>query len=206
MSTAPQIETVQNNHEKYLNYRSLMGRYKKAVSEGFYFEALLIDYAMLEDRLKSFLYHIGAVNLYSYEMSIPASTSAFYKEIYGKITAKNLKNIGVKIELIRSVLKWAETDDEIEENRKYPAALKKHCRRQLNFTEFLEKLDELDHWRDSRNDIIHALMNKRYQAVSEQSQEIVLKGMELARYIDRQTDNIRKWGYIRKSMEPVRKE
>ena len=48
MSDTRQIESVQNNYEKYLTYRDQMERYKRAVNGGLYFEALLIDYAMLK--------------------------------------------------------------------------------------------------------------------------------------------------------------
>ena len=37
------IAAVQNNAEKANTYRELMTRYNKAVKEGFYFEALLIE-------------------------------------------------------------------------------------------------------------------------------------------------------------------
>lgn len=54
------IEIVKDNKDKQLTYQKQMGRYKKALDNKFYFEAMLIVYAMLEDRLHSFLYYIGA--------------------------------------------------------------------------------------------------------------------------------------------------
>lgn len=55
------IESVLGNNDKQNTYRKLMGRYKKAVSNEFYFEAMMIVYAALEDRFRSFLYYIGAI-------------------------------------------------------------------------------------------------------------------------------------------------
>ena len=43
------IEPVKSNTEKALTYRQMKGRYNKAMKEGFYFEAVAIDYAMIED-------------------------------------------------------------------------------------------------------------------------------------------------------------
>ena len=53
------IDPVNDNKDKENTYRTNLRRYNKAMKEGFYFEAMLIDYAMMEDRLRSFLYHIG---------------------------------------------------------------------------------------------------------------------------------------------------
>lgn len=54
------IEVVKDGYEKKETYRQQIGKYRKALDNGFYFEAMLITYAMLEDRMRSFLYYIGA--------------------------------------------------------------------------------------------------------------------------------------------------
>ncbi len=51
------IAPVADNREKQQTYKDQMRRYSKAMREEFFFEAILIDYAMLEDRLRSMLYH-----------------------------------------------------------------------------------------------------------------------------------------------------
>ena len=48
------IAPVETMQEKYETYTIEMKRLKKALDKGFYFEAMLIDYALLEDRLRSF--------------------------------------------------------------------------------------------------------------------------------------------------------
>ena len=57
----PKICPVSNNTDKQRTYKENCAKYKKAIQGEFYFEAMLISYAMLEDRLRSFLYHIGAL-------------------------------------------------------------------------------------------------------------------------------------------------
>ena len=52
-----QIKQVEDNKEKQQTYSKQLGRYKLAIRNEFYFEAMLIVYAMLEDRLLSFLYY-----------------------------------------------------------------------------------------------------------------------------------------------------
>ncbi len=53
------MEQIQNNMQKYENYREQMGRLKKALGAGFYLEAIFIEYAIMEDRLESILRHAG---------------------------------------------------------------------------------------------------------------------------------------------------
>ena len=198
MNNNHQIESVQNNYEKYLIYRDQMGRYKRAVRGGFYFEALLIDYAMLEDRLLAFLYHIGAVDDRYVSIKITGRTKNYLKQIYGD-SPISLTTINGKLNLIRAVLRWAETDEEIAPNQRYQSTLKKQCREQLDLSGFLTKLDEIDKWKEYRNEVIHALMNKKSGAIYEQIEQKASEGMDLARYIDNQTAKIKKGNYIRRS-------
>lgn len=51
-----------NNMQKYANYKEQMGRLKKALTHGFYLEAIFIEYAIMEDRLESALRHSGKWN------------------------------------------------------------------------------------------------------------------------------------------------
>ena len=50
------ISTAKTNTDKYNTYTFMITRHKEAVKHGFCFEALLIDYAILEDRLVAFLW------------------------------------------------------------------------------------------------------------------------------------------------------
>ena len=45
-----------DNVVKEETYREVHKKYNKAIKEEFYFEAICIDYALLEDRLRSLLY------------------------------------------------------------------------------------------------------------------------------------------------------
>jgi hypothetical protein len=50
------------NTVKYETYKNEMINLDKAIKFGFYLEAISISYAAIEDRLNSFLIHIGLVN------------------------------------------------------------------------------------------------------------------------------------------------
>jgi len=53
------MEQIKDNMQKYANYKEQMGRLKKALTQGFYLEAVFIEYAIVEDRLESVLRHSG---------------------------------------------------------------------------------------------------------------------------------------------------
>lgn len=53
------IAPVKDNLDKQRTYAKQKGRYKSAMSNEFYLEAIMIDYALLEDRFRSMLYHMG---------------------------------------------------------------------------------------------------------------------------------------------------
>ena len=48
-------EEIINNMDKYNNYKTQMGRLKRAISSQFYLEALFIEYAIIEDRAEAIL-------------------------------------------------------------------------------------------------------------------------------------------------------
>lgn len=49
------MEQITDNMQKYANYKEQMGRLSKALTQGFFLEAIFIEYAILEDRLESIL-------------------------------------------------------------------------------------------------------------------------------------------------------
>lgn len=51
--------TAADNSQKHENYREQFVRLKKALSSGFYLEAIFIEYTIIEDRTESILRHAG---------------------------------------------------------------------------------------------------------------------------------------------------
>ncbi|MBR1563266.1 MAG: hypothetical protein IJ645_08675 [Ruminococcus sp.] len=53
----------EKNYQKQATYADRKVQLKKAMNSGFYFEAIFIEYAMLEDRTESVLRHAGGIKL-----------------------------------------------------------------------------------------------------------------------------------------------
>lgn len=56
------IRPVTDGVDKEATYKTQIERYDKAVKNGFYFEAMLIVYAIMEDRLRAWLFYLGCLN------------------------------------------------------------------------------------------------------------------------------------------------
>jgi len=158
------IESISNNKEKQFVYQTQIKRYTKAIREDFYYEALIITYGLLEDRINSMLSYLNIINkrrdgkvVLSRKYKNYIETIYNYnKDKYIKLDVKKLGNVYVKMEILKALFteyKNKANNDYINENNKKLA--------KLNIDALLIKLDLLDEWRLYRNEIIHNLMNKK---------------------------------------------
>lgn len=201
------IAAVQNNAEKANTYRELKGRFSKAVKEGFYFEAMLIEYAMIEDRALSFLYHCGIQNTRDDLKISKISRNRLLLTILppqeGKDRRYSLNSLGGKIEIIAATLEWASTIEHTPED-KYLKALKSQIE-SLDVYEFQETLQGIENWKNYRNEVIHGLLNKKADALWTDLSSKVEEGMHYANILDKQVRIIKKNNKIRHAANlPVR--
>ena len=101
----PQRKCMITNMEKYENYKTQFQRLRRAMVNEFYLEAIVIEYAILEDRMKSILSHEG-------NEDIPREISRKINKIkehskqnplMGRYFAKDLKG---KINLMDEISVW----------------------------------------------------------------------------------------------------
>lgn len=206
MDCEKRINEAKDNKDKQQTYRTLLGRYKKALDNGFYFEALLIEYAMIEDRLRSFLFYIGAFREREAKNINVKKTKAKLRVLYygteelanGK--KMNIDQISVKEDLIRKSIIWA-INHEGTPDDDYLAVLKETYIGYLDLDGILSTLDEIDEWRRYRNEIIHGLLNKNIDAIKTDIKYEIEIGMKAARFLDGQIKNLKKKNNIRVKMK-----
>ena len=200
-----QIAAVKDNTEKQEAYRKQLGRYRRALNNEFYFEAMLIVYAMIEDRLRSFLYYIGALHKADDPKLNVKQTKAILRRLYFGSDEDafgqkmDLGQISTKEKLIRNTLTWALEYEGIPEET-YLAVLKSEYEG-LDIGGLLTTLDQIDIWREYRNEIIHGLLNKNVTSVDAELKSKVEAGMEYARFIDSQVKALKKKNVIRNKMK-----
>ncbi len=200
-----QIEQARNNRERQQTYRKQLGRYKRAMSNEFYFEAMMIVYSMLEDRLKSILYHCGIFKNRNVTKFNSQVKSDVMNIVYGDNPPTKFGGFGIisnKIEVIEGILKWADTVDSTDIcNNGFLIELKNQIE-SIDIGGMIETLDALryqdNNWLGYRNEIIHASLNKNIDALYENLKEHVERGMEYARFIDSQDRILRDKGRVRK--------
>ena len=206
MEKERQIAVVKDNSDKQVTYREQLGKYKRALNNEFYFEALLIVYAVLEDRMRSFLYYIGAVRRAdSTKLNVSRTKSILRRLYFGSDEEAegkriDLTQISAKQQLIASTITWTLEYEGVPEES-YLAILKDQYESCLNMDSFLSTLDEINDWRDYRNEIIHGLLNKNVESINAELKEQVEKGMVYARFVDSQVKALKRKDLIRKTMK-----
>lgn len=196
------MQTIQTGKEKQLVYAHEYRRLKKALQEEFYLEAIVISYAIIEDRLVAFFHHAGIVSRQNETLAINRPIYPYMRELMGKESDAviKIKDISVKMELIRNLLsltedKAAQIDNAVAaavDSRKKKAALRKaymvSLQKQIDKTidrkAIFEILDRLEPWRNERNQLIHALLSKTATSSEATRKECAYTGQDLARGID----------------------
>lgn len=199
------IQPIKDNKDKQRTYKENMAKFRRAMAGQFYFEALLIDYAMLEDRFRSFLYYIG---LLKYKRSYKADNKPVKDRLkvivseYKKSDENDMisiNSISGKIKIIRCSLLW--TTDATAFDDQYLSALKELFEGALDIADLLDKLSLISEWCKYRNEVIHSLLNKNSDSLMEQLPQKAYEGMELARYVDDQVKKLKRRNTIRKKLK-----
>ena len=112
-----------------------------------------------------------------------------------------VSTISGKIKIIRCSLKWSAIVEGGYSEDKYLVALKSQYEGAFDIGEFLGVLDEVDKWREYRNEIMHALLNKNIESLWEELASQTEKGMQLARKLDAYVKLVKKNNRIRKAIK-----
>lgn len=189
------IAKVLDNKDKYSSYTTYLRRYNQAKKSEFYLECLWILYAMLEDRTSSLLYYIGFT---SSKKRNSATGSKKIKTQIRDILEMNKPNekyrfdtMSGKLERIQQVLVWSSSKS--NEDIPYKTAIKAAFLPLTDNEELSIVLSYLnDEWRDKRNQLTHALFNKKPDAVASELQALVENGYKAVRVFDAAVREIKK--------------
>ena len=105
------IEKVESGKDKAVTYSYQMERYKISIDQKFYLEAIVITYAMIEDRLLAFLHYVGVIDRSKQDQTaqkIYVSAQA-QKQIKSLLKRKTddriyLNTISIKTKIIKKLL------------------------------------------------------------------------------------------------------
>ena len=178
MSTAPKIATITTNMEKKTAYQIQMERFKRAKAGGFHLEAIFIIYALIEDRLSAFLFHAGVTNSTREKIARNGKVRPYLDRTLTVLNTRqpNIRNVSAKIKLIKELMEWS-TDYSVNEPMlNYLDALYKQINRTAGRDQMIDTLTRIEGWCASRNELVHALLNKKVENQEELLQALVAEG------------------------------
>jgi len=140
-----------------------MERFKRAKAGGFHLEAIFILYALIEDRLSSFLFHAGIFNASRDKITKNDKVRPHLNSTLTVLNVKqpSIRNVSAKIKLIKELLAWSAEYPTNEPVLNYLDALSKQINRTKGKDEMTVTLTRIEAWCACRNELVHALLNKK---------------------------------------------
>lgn len=179
------VKRVEDNQDKCNTYKKYCDQYKLALHHEFYLEAIMIDYAMMEDRLLSLLTHLGIVSQKNNKLCVSKFCRSSLKEFLNikPNGAIRLDQITAKRNILHFLLNVsAEQIQTLSEERLrlYYIRLQNALYAYGGKVSLSDLLDGIENWCDKRNQYVHALFNKNYTALQEGLDDYVKTGKALA--------------------------
>ncbi len=195
-SKKSRIKPVQDRDDKQKTYKQHLIQYGKAMKEYFYFEAILIDYACLEDRLKYMLFYLGVLESeQDYKIRGKSQRVKEFREILRDYVDQkanmSISSISGKRKIVESVFLLA-AEQEKPENEITRITLWNALHDESHTADMLQTLKDIQDWCQYRNEIIHSLMNKNLESLNEQIRERAQEGYMLFRRLDQQVQWVKR--------------
>lgn len=192
-----QIQPVTGRTDKQRTYQEHMQRYKKALQNGFFLEAIMIDYACLEDRLRYMLYYIGVIGSETdYKITGRSQRVRSFREILHEYVGPK-ENMGImsisgKRQIVRSIFLLANEEEKPKEDDKQRCLLWSALHDEEHIADTIRILDEIEQWCAYRNEIVYSLLNKNLESLHERVEQQAEKGYELFRRLDKQVQWVKR--------------
>ncbi len=197
------IKPVSSNGDKALTYSKMLKKHGIAVKYGFYCEAVMIDYAMIEDRLRSTLYHMGFLANRDAK-AVWKKCRPYLSEIVDTYktekedAALGINSISGKIRIVRCAILWAIHAEEDDCWSKHLKILKDQLE-ETDLGAFLEVINDAETWKDKRNEVAHAMMNKDIFALEETLGPLAEEGLRIGRALDAQEKRLKSGNRVRRA-------
>lgn len=178
------IKDVASNTEKSDTYKKILSNYYKSRRQGFYFEGLLLIYALLEDRTSSILYYCGFTKKKNRRSATGREKIKQDIKIILGGELKGFNTFSKKLNTIDKIVKWAKSDAKPQTD--FQRDLKRSINRSKSLEKILKTVESLNgDWRENRNKIIHGLANKDYFDAQNAAKEICKQGKDAFDVLDR---------------------
>lgn len=203
MSVTPKIALITSNTEKQTAYQKHMERFKRAKAGGFHLEAIFILYPLIEDRLSSFLFHAGISNASREKITKNGKVRPHLNSTLTVLNAKqpSIRNVSARIKLSKELLAWSAGYPTNEPAPTYLDALSKQINRTKGKDEMTVTLTRIEEWCACRNELVHALLNKKVENQEEVLQALVLEGEDCNRILQNFVKSFKVRNTLRKTFK-----
>ena len=196
------IKIVKDNKDKQNTYKKILPRYKTAIQNKAYFEAVLINYALLEDRLTSIQYHLALIKDRSDNLLYIGDKKIIdiCKIKFNKKEEFCFDTITKKINVLKKLFNWVENTEEKLKKGSFLYLLKNECE-SIDIKEMRKQLKCIEKWCGWRNEIIHGLLNKNLDDLYASIEEKVKEGNDYYKYLASISKEIKTYSTIRNTIK-----
>lgn len=208
MSNERLLKPVEDMKDKQMTYAFLKSKRKEAVKQEFYFESIHISYAIIEDRTRSFFYHLGYLETRKEFCKCARGTNEFFKVVFRQYVSKNklskknktISGLENKLILISAVTEFVKENAECRLVPKKYYELLRNRMEKYGFEKVLDIVEETRKWKALRNEITHALANKTIFDFKDRLKKISDDGIIISNKIDEIVKVIKSQNLLRKHL------
>jgi hypothetical protein len=194
------LPSVKNNQEKYETYKTQMERFNQAKEQGFYLEGIFILYAMLEDRLSSFLFYAGVLNNDRDKLKKNKEVKPYLEEMLASMGNRKymIKRISNKVSIVQNMFTASQTMFISDSSICYQDVLSAHIKKTKKHEKVFPLLNAISIWCQARNELVHALLAKNVDQQEDKLLTLIEEGFFYCRQLDNFVRAFKRGNTIRK--------
>lgn len=200
----PRIVQSKSGEMKRRSYQENISRMRRALRSEFYFEGLVICYALMEDRLRSYLYHIGVFagrnDTKAYGPAAAIVRAMLREQAHDDNKGLHVLSFQGKLEIIEATLQWYDSLGDERPRGNWEARVWSQYRRHVKTSDLRATITELRPWCGLRNEVVHGLMSKDVDALEARMPVVCSEGERLFRRMDAYVDQVKYGHAIRRSL------
>ena len=180
-------DSEEKNKLKQSMYADTVKKLNKAILNGYSYEAIMLDYALLEDRLNTLLVTIGMADPGKDGLVVTRRTR---KSLRGLLALSEkarfgINKISVKLDIVEKLTQYSGDDV-------YLSEVHRNIKDNIGATELADLTERIRKWTKERNIYVHGLMNRVPLECEADAAELAAKGKALFREMDKYDRRIEK--------------
>ena len=167
------------NYVKQQRYAETLDKLNRAVRNDFYYEAIMLDYALIEDRLYEMLYYLGILSRNTASSSVSKRIRKDLRSLLNLKPAGHfcISKMQVRLDILKEISKY-------HGDSLYFQDLQNTIAKRIGVEGLCTYVQNLEDWKNARNILVHDLMNQ-VTLETEKTAELAVNGKALFRELDK---------------------